>query len=324
MAEAVRLVEVKRGDLVECWHAGHAVIVDSAGHIGAAWGDPEALIYPRSSAKMIQALPLAEAVPDLPSERLALASASHTGTQKHSKVAAGWLADLEATPDDLVCGQSWPADGATRADMIRAGQGPAALCHPCSGKHTGFVHLHRLMEADGTYNDPDGDVQREVRKSFEEVTGDVSPMAGIDGCAVPTFACTLTGLARAAAAFAGAEPGRSPRDDAMIRLHSAMRQHPDLVAGDGRPCTELMRASGGRAALKMGNDGVYLAILPDIGLGIAVKIMDGALRASQCVIAALLAQLGVLDPANPAVTHSMAPVLRSPDGREAATIRAVL
>ena len=108
-------------------------------------------------------------------------------------------------------------------------------------------------------------MQQAVRAAFEEVTGEVSPGFGIDGCSAPNFACTLTGLARSMARFAAAEDGRKPRDTAMVRLRQAMMAHPDLVAGEGRACTRLMRAMAGRAAVKTGAEGVFIAILPDQG-----------------------------------------------------------
>ena len=139
----------------------------------------------------------------------------------------------------------------------------------------------------------------------------VSPGFGIDGCSAPNFATTLHGLARAMALFAAArEDGTSVRQRSAARLVNAMRTYPELVAGEGGACTELMRAMDGRAVLKTGAEGVYIAILPEQKLGIAVKIEDGTTRASECAIAAILVKLGVLDANHPAtLRRSNAPVL---------------
>ncbi len=84
-----------------------------------------------------------------------------------------------------------------------------------------------------------------------------------------------------------------------------MLAFPELVAGEGSACTELMRAMGGRVAIKNGAEGVYVAILPERGLGVALKIRDGALRASECAMAAILVRLGVLDANHQAVSRWM-------------------
>jgi L-asparaginase II len=156
-------------------------------------------------------------------------------------------------------------------------------------------------------------VQRAVRAAFEEATGASSPTWAIDGCSLPNFACTVRGLATAMARFA---TGEGPRGAAMTRLRRAMTAHPELVAGEGRACTALMRAMEG-VAVKTGAEGVFVAILPAQGLGVALKIVDGASRASECTVAAVLARLGALPPDHPLV----APTLRNWRGLVTGSIR---
>ena len=147
-------------------------------------------------------------------------------------------------------------------------------------------------------------MQRAVLEAFERVTGETSPGFGIDGCSAPNFASTLYGMARAMAHFAA-----SPDGSAEARLHEAMRAHPEYVAGEGRACTELMRACNGKAAIKTGAEGFFNAILPELKLGISLKISDGTTRASECAMAALLVKLGVLEPDHPTTRTVMnAPV----------------
>ncbi len=308
---AVPMVELWRGGRCESVHAGHAVVCDPQGTAVAAWGDPEAVIYPRSSCKMVQALPLVEsgAGAGLTAEQLALACASHQGAAAHVGRVAAWLADLGLGEADLRCGAHEPADRAERDRLIRAGEGPCQLHNNCSGKHAGFLTLARHLRAEPDYVDPGHPVQLAVRAAFEAVTGACSPGYGIDGCSAPNFATTLRGLARAMAAFAAAGSGDA-RGRAMRRLTEAMMAHPDLVAGEGRACTVLMRAAAGRAAVKTGAEGVFVAILPGQRLGVAVKIADGAARAAEAAIAALLVRLKVLEEGDPAVRRYLgAPIL---------------
>lgn len=305
---AVDLVELWRGPFLESVHRGHAVICRSDGEIVESWGDPQQLIFPRSSVKMIQALPLLESGAargaGLGAEQLALACASHQGAAIHTDRVRRWLNVLDLDEHALRCGPQMPRDPAAR-DQITCAHGHAGQMHNnCSGKHAGFLTLTRHLGAGSEYIDPAHPVQKAVRAAFEEVTGETSPGYGIDGCSAPNFACTVAGLARAMAGFAGAQEG-SARGNAQIALRSAMMQHPELVAGEGRACTELMRAMGGTVAIKTGAEAVFVAILPEQKLGIALKIEDGSTRASECAIAAILVRLGVLDPAHPATLRRM-------------------
>jgi len=146
----------------------------------------------------------------------------------------------------------------------------------------------------------------EKEAAVEDVTNLDSAGYGIDGCSAPNFATTVHGLARAMAFFTAADiDSGSLRVRAAARLRDAMRAYPDLVAGDGRACTELMEAMNGQVAIKTGADGVYTAIIPAMKIGIAVKITDGGTRGSECAIAALLVHLGVLEANHPATLKRM-------------------
>ncbi len=314
MTDPALLTEIRRGPLTESRHLGHAVICDAAGGIVSAWGNRQERVYPRSSAKMIQALPLVESGAadafGLTSEQLALACASHNGADIHTGRVRAWLAALGLGEADLRCGPQMPDDEAARNALIRAFEEPCQLHNNCSGKHAGFLTLAAHLGAGPDYIDPAHPVQRAVLAAFEEATGEESPGYGIDGCSAPNFITTLHGMGRAMAAFAAAREGADARQTAMARLRQAMIAHPALVAGDGRACTELMRAATEPVALKTGAEGFFVAILPERGLGIALKVADGATRAAECTIAALLVRLGALDADHPAARRFCdAPVL---------------
>lgn len=301
---AVPMIELWRGGRAESLHSGHAVVCAADGSVIEAWGDPAALIYPRSSCKMIQALPLVEsgAGAALSAEHLALACASHQGGARHVGLVARWLADLGLGEADLRCGAHEPGDRAEWERLIRAREAPSQLHNNCSGKHAGFLMLGQHLGGGPDYVGIGHPVQRAVRAAFEEVTGAESPGWGIDGCSAPNFVCTLRGLAAAMARFAAAGETGGARGRAMLRLRRAMVAHPGLVAGDGRACTELMRAMRG-VAVKTGAEAVFVAILPESRRGIALKIVDGGMRAAEAAIVALLAREGVLDRRHPAALN---------------------
>jgi L-asparaginase II len=321
---AEAMIDVWRGDLVESQHLGHAVVVDARGEIVAAWGDLGHVIYPRSACKMVQALPLlrsgAADAAGLTDAQLALACASHSGAAIHTEPVRAWLDSLGLSTTALRCGPQEPGDRPTRDALIRAGAAPGQEHNNCSGKHTGFLTLARHLRAGPEYIELDHPVQAAVRTAFEEVTGAASPAVAIDGCSAPNFATTIFGLARAMACFADAA-GRGDGDRDARRLVHAMLTYPQLVAGEGRACTRLMRAMGGDGVVKTGAEGVFTAILPGRGLGIALKIADGATRAAEAAIAALLIDLGILDPADPVASDFIDAPIRNRRGLEVGAIR---
>ena len=312
MTNPVEFAQVWRGEMLESVHLGHAVVCNQAGEVVESWGNPDLLMFPRSSCKMVQALPLLEsgAGAGLSTEQLALACASHKGGKIHTDRVAAWLGDLGLSEGDMRCGAHEPTDIEARDGLIRAGDAPCQLHNNCSGKHAGFLMLNQHLGGGTEYVDPDHVVQRTVKQAFQEVTGEVSPTYGIDGCSAPNFATSLTGLARAMAFFANAHHLSGARAEAAVKLREAMMLHPELVAGQGRACTELMRAMGGRVAIKTGAEAVFVAILPEQGLGVALKVADGTTRGAECAIAQILIRLGVLQADHPAVSKFWnAPIL---------------
>lgn len=286
------LVEVTRGALVESVHRGAVAIADASGAIRLSLGDIESPVYPRSSLKPIQALPLVEsgAADALSDEEVALACASHSGEPMHVDRVALWLERIGCSEPDLACGPQAPRYEPALEDMLRADEKPTRLHNNCSGKHTGFLTLAKHLKAplEG-YVDVMHPVQQAVLTSLKDLCGVSDPPWGVDGCAAPNFAMPLSAFARALAHIAGYRtPGAS-------RILRAMAAHPELVAGTGRSCTTLMRASRGKAVVKIGAEGVYAAMVPESGLGIALKIDDGTGRAAETAVAALLEKLGALE-----------------------------
>ena len=325
MNSAEILCNVWRGPLVESLHYGHAVICDDAGQIVKSWGDPQAVVYPRSSSKMIQALPLiTSGAADrfgLRSEQLALACASHNGAAIHTDRVQAWLGDLGLGDDDFRCGPQMPRDPAAKLQLIKTDQSPCQMHNNCSGKHSGFLTLNKHLGGNPEYVAPDHPVQLACKAAFEEVTAQASPGYGIDGCSAPNFATTLHGMARAMAFFAAAQPGQGARADAAAQLRDAMATYPELVAGEGRACTELMRAMGGRVALKTGAEAFFIAIIPKLKMGVALKVVDGGTRGAECAIAAILVKLGVLEANHPATLKRMNAPIRNWNGLETGMIR---
>jgi L-asparaginase II len=293
-SEPVLLVEVTRGEAVESRHFGSAVIADTA---GVRWsvGDPEGAVFPRSTSKPVQALALIESGAadrfDVSDEEVALACASHSGAPEHVELVAAWLKRLKLNAGNLCCGTHWPMNEREARLLAGRGETPTALHNNCSGKHTGFLttalHLAEPLEEYVARSHP---TQQRWLAALEELA-DISLSSvpvGIDGCSIPSPAIPLAKLARVYARFANREGIRGVRAAAMARIEQAMGAHPRLVAGEGRLCTRVMMATEGRVLVKVGADGVFAAWIPEIGVGLALKISDGALRASSVAIVGLI------------------------------------
>lgn len=289
------VVEVTRGPLVESRHAGILAVSDSAGRLVVSAGDVGRAVFPRSSAKLIQALPLVETgaadALGLTVEELAIAGASHNGEDAHVATALSMLRKAGLDGSALECGCQWPERGADVARLNRAGETPTALHNNCSGKHAGFLCLAcQLGVAPAGYVEADHPVQREVTAVLSALTDtalDESVM-GIDGCSIPTYAIRLDRLARAFARLGTGIGLGAARAEAAARLRKAAAAAPFMVAGTGRFCTEVMTRFGERAYVKTGAEGVFCAIFPETGLGVALKVDDGGTSASEALMAAVL------------------------------------
>ena len=308
------MCEIWRGSYLESVHTGMAVICDEDGEISHQWGDPNSLILPRSSAKMIQAIPLiisgAEKKFSIGEDLLALACASHNAAEIHLSRVLGWLSYLGFSETDLRCGPQPSNDPHIKKEMREKGQSPCQIHNNCSGKHAGFLSVSRHLNAGPEYTDPDHPVQLLVMDVFQELTENKVDGIVIDGCSAPNPAMPLYSLAKAMSWFATAHKRDDRLSKAAFKLRNAMVNFPELVAGEQRACTNLMKACEKKAILKTGAEGVFVAILPELEKGIALKIFDGGTRASECAIASLLIQLGVLSPNHPtALAYTHAPIL---------------
>jgi len=323
MANAELLVEATRGPFVESRHIGHAVIARSDGSIVESWGNPDELVFARSAAKLLQALPLVEsgAGAGLSREQLALACASHSAERRHVEMVRRWLGDLGLDEHALCCGPQASRDDQLAEEMIREGEPVTSAFNWCSGKHSGFLTVARHLGASLDYVDVDNPVQKAVREAFEDMTGEDSPGFGFDGCSAPNFVSSLKGMAAAMARVAAAEDRSDARGRAAVALRDAMLAHPEMVAGRGRLDTELVKAAKEPVVLKSGADGFYVAVLPQQKLGVALKIAGGADPGAMVAITALLVRLGVFEADDPRVGAFLTPKIRNWGGLEVGMLR---
>ncbi|MEV4616221.1 asparaginase [Kitasatospora sp. NPDC049258] len=281
------LAEVVRSGFTESRHRGSLVLLAADGTVDLALGDPDAPIFPRSTAKPFQAVATLRAGLAIEGELLALAASSHSAETFHLEAVRRILAEAGLTEADLRTPADLPLDRTEAEQLLRRGGERSPILMDCSGKHAGWLAACAANGWDtASYLDPAHPIQLLAREALQEATGEQPTHLGTDGCGAPLLAVSLTGLARGYRALLLAEPGTAPR-----RVADAMRAHPEYVAGTRRIDTWLMRAVPG-ALSKMGAEAVQVVALAD-GRALAFKIEDGTERASGPVLAEALRRLGI-------------------------------
>ena len=288
VADAVELAVVERSGFVESRHAGSAVVLNADGGLLRALGDVTTPVFPRSSMKPFQAIAVMASGVTLRGEDAAVATASHSGTEKHADLARGLLARAGIPETALACPAAWPDDTASRDVLVRLGAGKAPIYMNCSGKHSAMLlacatngwPLEGYLEAEHP-------LQKRILDVVERFTGERPVASGVDGCGAPVHALSLTGLARGIARIA---TSKSNSPFAIYReagfLAEAVRENGWVIAGPGMPDTIVIDRMG--LFIKSGAEGIMVASAAN-GTTVALKILDGNLRAATIVALSLLA-----------------------------------
>jgi L-asparaginase II len=283
-----------RNGAVESVHSAAGVAVRADGSVAAFVGDPDVLTYPRSSNKPFQALAMLQAGLDVPDDLLALVCASHSGCAEHLDGVGRLLGLAGLSTADLANTPDLPLNQRAAEEILRSGGGRESRYQNCSGKHSGMLATCVAAGwATRGYLDADHPLQVHITAVLGTLLGHHVAHIGVDGCGAPAHMMTVHDLARCFAVLGRAE------SEQTRRVADAMRAHPELVGGPGRPVTTFIRTIPGLVA-KDGAEGVFGAALED-GSAVAMKIGDGAGRAAPVVLAGLLASLGVdVEPAHDA------------------------
>lgn len=296
------LVEVTRGSQVESRHRAALAVVDTEGKVVLSAGDIDRPVYARSAIKSLQAIALVESgAADafaVSEPELALACASHSGEPRHVEAVLAWLDRLGLSAADLECGPQLPGYEPALVALLAGGGEATAAHNNCSGKHSGFLTLARHLGVPTrgyiAYEHP---VQQRILGVLEGMTGldlGAAPR-GIDGCGIPVIGIPLGNMALAMARLGNPDDQPEARQEACRRLRQAVAAHPFMVGGSGRFDTRVMELTSEKALIKTGAEGVYCAAFPELGLGVALKVDDGAGRAAEVLMGRLLARFGILD-----------------------------
>jgi L-asparaginase II len=259
-------------------------MLNSDGSVHLSTGDPTQLTYPRSTIKSIQTSAMIRSGLKLEPRLLALVSSSHSGAAMHQDGALEILATVNMSEKDLQNAKDKPLGEIERRTW--ANNEPTRLAMNCSGKHAGM--LATCVAAGwptANYLDPDHPLQIAIKKELEALAGEEVSLTSADGCGAPLFLLSLHGLARAMRAIT---ISIDPIHQSVVQ---ACRDFPEMVAGEKRLTTRLMREVPG-LFMKEGAEGVEVATLAD-GRTIVFKISDGSIRPFETLMVAALAEFGI-------------------------------
>ncbi len=331
----VPLVHTTRGfpgaePVVENIHMGSVAVTDAQGKLLWYAGDPEFMTFTRSALKPFQALPflLADGPAHfaLSNAELALLCASHSGEENHIRTVQEILGKIGLDQGHLECGCGVPLYYDSVGLAPPADRSWTQIHHNCSGKHSGFLAWCRLFDVPtANYVSRSHPLQHAIRRSVAEIAGvaESAMPSGMDGCSAPNYALPLSRLAYL---FARLGQGNAdPVHGAVLGdLYQSMTSHPDLVSGEGRCDLAYMSAGAGDWVSKVGADAVQTIGVRSAGLGIAVKIADGAKHVLQSATFSVLDQLGLLGAEQRALLeHYRQPPLKNARGAVVGDIRPV-
>lgn len=291
--DSVELAVVRRSGFVESRHAGSAIVLGTNGEVLRSLGDVTGAIFPRSAMKPFQAVAVMASGVTLRGAEAAIATASHSGTAAHVDLVRGLLARAGVPETALACPTAWPNDSAARDTLVRLGSGKTSVYMECSGKHSAMLAACQQngWALDG-YLEPAHPMQKRILDVLERFTGERPVASGTDGCGAPVHAISLTGLARGIARIA---TSKSNSPFAIYReagfLAEAVRANGWVIAGPGRPDSIVIDRLG--LFMKGGAEGVMVAAAEN-GTTVALKILDGNLRAATIVALRLLADAGAI------------------------------
>jgi len=323
------LVHVLRGGILESAHEGALVVVEDD-VVTFHRGDPQRAVFFRSASKPLQALEVvlsgAADAYGLTAAEIAIAAGSHNGEPRHLATVRSILSKSGVAEEALRCGGHRSVIPEIAFVQRRDGVPVTPILSNCSGKHAGMLASARRRghPLDG-YMDLAHPVQRAILAHVAAFAGvaEEDVLAGVDGCGAPALVVPLEAMARSIARLASASAVAKPLADAAARVCRAMMDHPEMVAGEERFDTDLMRAAPGRLLAKAGAEGVHVVAVPERRLGMAVKVDDGSDRGYRTVVIEFLRHRGVLtgEAADALRTKHAAPAIRSIAGREAGALR---
>ena len=299
---SISLVEVTRGEVVECIHRGDIAVADSSGNLVCHAGDPQKYSYLRSAAKPLQAMNVhvsgAHEAFNFGGAETAVMCSSHYAEEFHLRTVRSILTKIGLTEEHILGGVVTSLNPAHALKLAWDNVELSPLFSDCSGKHAGMlaVCVHKQYDLP-TYLSPDHPCQQNICRILGEICA--IPVdridIGIDGCSAPVHAMPLLNMATGFARMANVDGLEEKFRKGAANIFHSMNSHPQMVSGTGGFCTELIRLTNGKLIGKVGAEGVYCVGVKDRDLGIAVKVENGSMAVLPPIVVSVLAQLDILD-----------------------------
>ena len=293
------MVKVTRSNVVESIHYGTAILINSDGKILKEWGNSNMMIYPRSALKPIQSLNLykdgvAESL-NLSDKLIALTTASHHAETIHQEMVDNWLKKMNLNENHLSCGPAWPLNKECQLEAYSKYKTKRKIFHNCSGKHCGHLAVCQYKNLPiKNYQNKKHPIQKDLMQLIEDLSKYKIKNVGIDGCTLPNPLMPLKKFAFAAAQLADY---KKLNDHSAIakRIFDSCVKFPEIAGGSRSINSILTKISNGKAFVKNGAEGVFVAIIPEQKSALVVKIIDGSRRAAEVAIAGLLSELKIIN-----------------------------
>ena len=286
VSDGAVVAELVRDSVVESLHLGVVAVADSSGTLLLEKGDTEAVVFPRSTLKPLQALAMLSTGVEFSSLELALSTVSHCGSKKHREAITGFMHNHEVDLGHLQCPNDWPLGSSERAELMAEGGVPSRVAMNCSGKHAGFLATcqHNNWDLD-SYLSPSHPLQSLIVETISDYAGEQPSFSSVDGCGSPLHALSVGALARAFARVGAAKTAHEKQ------LLQAVAENSWALDGEGRDNTVTIDTIGGIA--KIGAEGLVAMTTPE-GVSVAVKILDGSMRATTIVALSALSRVGAI------------------------------
>ncbi len=281
------LATVTRGGIAESLHLGHLIVLNADGSNYISKGSPDLPIFPRSAVKSLQSSAMLKAGLVVSDKELAIICASHSGAQSHIDLVIKMLEERDIPISALKNAVDKPLG--EKEKITWGDKGASQLAQNCSGKHAGMLITCQQNGWDmATYLDINHPLQIAIKNEIEELAGEKVSASTFDGCGAPLFAISLNGLARSISNLV------KSNEAAHKQIVTACTTYPELVAGEGRLTTRMMRTVPG-LFMKEGAEGIEVCALAD-GRVIAIKIIDGSWRPVAPIMMEIFKRWGVVMP----------------------------
>ncbi len=296
------LARTYRGEIEDLITYGTIVLVDSSGKVIYEKGDGSEYAYPRSSAKLMQALTTismgAAEKFNFTGKEISQICASHSGEDFHIDCVRGILEKIGLDESYLQCGAHYPYKEECKLKMQKNDEEPLFIHNNCSGKHAGMLAGAVLMGADlKTYTEPSHPIQIKITEMISELCEikkeDIK--IGIDGCSVPVHAMPIRNFAYGMARFSDydnlPENLRKPAELVINSIH----ENPVYASGSDRLDYYLMDKASEKIIVKSGANGYFAGCLPERKQGFAIKTYQSEAKYKNRILIGFLKKLGIIN-----------------------------